>query len=149
MLISTRGKYAIRVMADIAEHGFVDQDTCMPQPLKEIADRQDISLKYLESIMSLLAKNKLVASASGPGGGYKLLKRPDEYTLGEILRVTEGELEPVSCMSQKSEPCERSSLCNSFPIWRELSTVINDFLDSKTLYDVMKEDNKILNEAAV
>lgn len=141
MMISTRGKYALRVMADIAENGARagEGQEVQPLPLKEIADRQDISQKYLESIMSLLVKNKLVVASSGKGGGYKLTRQPSAYTLGEILRITEGELEPVSCLSQNAEPCKRSHVCNSFPVWQELSSLINEYLDSKTLVDVMDE----------
>lgn len=133
MMISSRGRYALRVMAEIAGHGNNEY-----VPLKEIAEKQDISLKYLENIMPLLVKNGLVEGSSGKGGGYRLLRKPEEYTLGEILRTTEGSLEPVTCTSKATGPCERADKCHSLPIWNELSELINGFLDNKTLKDTME-----------
>ena len=133
MMISTRGRYALRVMTELSSH---EPDETVP--LKEIAKHQEISLKYLESIMSILVKHKLVIGASGKGGGYRLKKPAEEYTLGEVLRVTEGSLEPVACTSADSEPCERHDICPTYPIWQELSGLINDFLDSKHLSDLKK-----------
>ena len=133
MMISSRGRYALRVMAEMAEHG---NDEYIP--LKELAEKQDISLKYLESIMPLLVKNGLVEGSSGKGGGYRLLRNPEDYSLGEILRITEGNLEPVSCTSKATGPCERADRCHSLPIWNELSELINGFLDNKTLKDTME-----------
>ncbi|MBO4846152.1 MAG: Rrf2 family transcriptional regulator [Lachnospiraceae bacterium] len=132
MMISTRGRYAIRAMAELATHGeneFV--------PLKEIAEKQNISKKYLESIMLILVKHDLVDGASGKNGGYHLKKKPQEISLGEILRVTEGGLEPVVCIASESEPCERIEVCRTYPIWKGLYDVINEYLDGKTLADVM------------
>ena len=131
MMISTKGRYALRVMSELASH---DPEKLVP--LKDIAERQGVSLKYLESIMSILVKHKLVVGASGKGGGYKLKKPADEYTLGEVLRVTEGSLEPVACTGKDSEPCDRNSICPTYPIWVELSELINNFLDSKKLSDL-------------
>ena len=131
MIISTRGRYALRVMSELALH---DPDKLIP--LKDIAEHQGVSFKYLESIMSILVKHKLVHGASGKGGGYRLIKPADEYTLGEVLRATEGEIEPVACTAKDSEPCERIVGCPTYPIWRELSDLINGFLDSKKLSDI-------------
>ena len=133
-MISTRGRYALRVMSELSDH---DPDQLVP--LKEIAEHQGVSLKYLESIMSILVKNKLVVGASGKGGGYRLKKQAQEYTLGEILRATENSIEPVACTAKDSEPCERNAICPTYPIWMELSGLINDFLDSKTLADLKKQ----------
>ncbi len=131
MIISTKGRYALRVMLELSGY-----DPEHYVPLKDIAEHQNVSLKYLESIMSILVKHKLVVGASGKGGGYRLKKPKDEYTLGEVLRVTEGNLEPVPCTAQDSEPCERTAICPTYPVWRELSDLINNFLDSKKLSDL-------------
>ena len=133
MMISTKGRYAVRAMAELGkykDHEFV--------PLKEIAEKQNISRKYLESIMLMLVQNKLVEGVSGKGGGYRLSRRPEEISLGDILRVTEGGLEPVACISEHSEPCYRVEECCSYPIWRGLYDVINDYLNAKSLIDVME-----------
>ncbi len=131
MIISTRGRYALRVMSELAAH---DPEELIP--LKDIAEHQGVSLKYLESIMSILVKNKLVLGASGKGGGYRLIKPADEYTLGEVLRATEGPIEPVACTAKDSAPCERNEVCPTYPVWRELSDLINGFLDSKKISDL-------------
>lgn len=130
-MISTKGRYALRVMTELSGH-----DPEQFVPLKDIAEHQGVSLKYLESIMSILVKNKLVTGASGKGGGYRLRKDASEYTLGEILRATENSIEPVACTGKDSEPCERNSSCPTYPIWCELSDLINGFLDSKKLSDL-------------
>lgn len=132
MMISTKGRYALRVMTQLAKN-----EDGRPVPLKDIAADQEISLKYLESIMSMLVKHDLVEGASGKGGGYRLNRTPEQYSLGEILRVTEGSLEPVKCTGSTGEKCARSLYCNTFPIWNELSEMINGFLDSKTIADLM------------
>ncbi|MCR5153990.1 MAG: Rrf2 family transcriptional regulator [Lachnospiraceae bacterium] len=131
MMISTRGRYAVRVMSELGTNP--DDLT----PLKSIADKQDISQKYLENIMSMLVKAKLVAGASGKGGGYKLVKEPKDYTLYEILEVTEGDLYPVTCLTGDDGPCKKAGLCHAFPIWKGLSDVINEYLEGKTLQDVI------------
>ena len=113
MLISTKGRYALRVMIDLAEHqtdGFI--------PLKQIADRQGISEKYLESIIKLLVKAKLLNGLRGKGGGYRLTRTPDRYTVGEILRLTEESLAPVSCIDQGPESCPRMAECRTSPCGR-------------------------------
>ena len=133
MMISTKGRYALRVMACLAESG---QDELIP--LKDIAADQGISLKYLESIMSILVKNKLVEGASGKGGGYRLVRPADRYSLGEVLRITEGTLDPVACAAIEGEYCENYNGCRTFPIWKELSDMINGFLDSRTVADLIR-----------
>ena len=126
-MISTRGRYALRVMIDLAEHagGFT--------PMKEVAARQGISLKYLEQIMPALSKNGLVEGIHGKGGGYRLTRSPEEYTAGEILRVTEGNLAPVACLACGAEPCARSESCKTVPLWRGFQALTNDYFDGVTL----------------
>ena len=126
-MISTRGRYALRVMIDLAEHagGFT--------PMKEVAARQGISLKYLEQIMPALSKNGLVEGIHGKGGGYRLTMSPEEYTAGEILRVTEGDLAPVACLACGAEPCARSESCKTVPLWRGFQALTNDYFDGVTL----------------
>ena len=126
-MISTRGRYALRVMIDLAEHagGFI--------PMKEVAARQGISLKYLEQIMPALSKNGLVEGIHGKGGGYRLTRNPEEYTAGEILRVTEGDLAPVACLACGAEPCARSESCKTVPLWRGFQALTNDYFDGVTL----------------
>lgn len=126
-MISTRGRYALRVMIDLAEHagGFT--------PMKDVAARQGISLKYLEQIMPALSKNGLVEGIHGKGGGYRLTRSPEEYTAGEILRVTEGDLAPVACLACGAEPCARSESCKTVPLWRGFQALTNDYFDGVTL----------------
>ena len=126
-MISTRGRYALRVMIDLAEHAgdFT--------PMKEVAARQGISLKYLEQIMPALSKNGLVEGIHGKGGGYRLTRNPEEYTAGEILRVTEGDLAPVACLACGAEPCARSESCKTVPLWRGFQALTNDYFDGVTL----------------
>lgn len=126
-MISTRGRYALRVMVDLAEHagGFT--------PMKEVAARQGISLKYLEQIMPALSKSGLVEGIHGKGGGYRLTRSPEEYTAGEILRVTEGDLAPVACLACGAEPCARSESCKTVPLWRGFQALTNDYFDGVTL----------------
>jgi len=133
MMISTKGRYAIRALAELAKY---KGDEYIP--LKVISEKQNISRKYLEAIMLMLVQNNLVSGASGKKGGYRLNKSPNEITLGEVLRITEGGLEPVACISEHSEPCYRVEECHSFPVWQGLYDVINDYLDSKTIIDVME-----------
>lgn len=132
MLISTRGRYALRVMIDLAQHrdeGYV--------PMKDVAERQGISLKYIGGIMPVLTKNKLVEGIHGKGGGYRLTKAPNEYKIGDILRLTEGDLSPVACLKADAKPCPRKAQCATVGLWEELKEVIGDFLDKKTLSDLM------------
>lgn len=133
MMISTKGRYALRVMVDLAEHsggGYI--------PMKDVAARQEISLKYLEKILPSLVSNGLIEGVHGKGGGYKLTRAPKEYTIGEILRLTEGELAPVSCLECNAEPCARADECRTRPMWDKLNDLINDFFDSVTLDALMR-----------
>ena len=132
MKISTKGRYALRLMLDIAQH-----DTGEPVRLKDIAERQDISMKYLEQIVSALVKADFLISIRGPQGGYRLSKSPDKYTVGEILRLTEGSLSPVACLDQDPIECERSGDCATLPVWQGLYRVINEYLDGITLQDIL------------
>lgn len=131
-MISTRGRYALRVMIDIAENskgGYI--------PLDDIAKRQEISEKYLESILVLLTRGGLLQGLRGKGGGYRLTKEPSEYTLGSILRLTEGSLAPVACLKDGANKCGKSASCKTLPVWKELYGVVNGFLDGKTLADLI------------
>ena len=132
MMISSRGRFALRVMIDLAEHG----DGAY-LPMKEVAQRQDISLKYLEKILPLLVAAKLVEGIHGKGGGYRLTRLPEHYTMGEILRLTEGDLAPVACLECNGQ-CARTADCRTLPMWSELNRRINEYLDSVTIADLMK-----------
>lgn len=132
-MISTRGRYALRVMIYLAEHG-----NGRYIPLREIAERQEISLKYIEKIMPLLARGALIEGIHGKGGGYRLCREPEEYTVGEILRLTEGELAPVACLSEGAPPCPRASYCRTLPMWRDYCRMTNEFFDGITVADLIK-----------
>lgn len=134
-MISTRGRYALRVLIDLAEHRngqFI--------PMKEVAERQEISLKYIERIMPLLTKEKFVEGQHGKGGGYKLCREPENYTVGEILRAAEGDLAPVACLGQNAEPCPRASGCRTLPMWERYYKMTNDYFDGITLADLMNTE---------
>lgn len=133
MLISTKGRYALRVMVDLAEHQREDYI-----PLKEIADRQEISEKYLESIIKILVRARLLEGLRGKGGGYKLTRSPEQYTVGTVLRLTEESLAPVSCLEEGAALCPRMSECRTLPMWRGLDKVISDYLDNITLADLLQ-----------
>ena len=136
MLISTKGRYALRVMIDLVEHqseGYI--------PLKEIAERQEISEKYLESIIKILVKAKMLDGLRGKGGGYKLTKAPEQYTVGSILRLTEESLAPVSCLEEGALPCTRAAECRTLPMWQGLDKVINEYLDGILLSDLVLPDS--------
>lgn len=133
MMISTRGRYALRVMIDLAEHqgeGYIR--------MKDVAQRQGVSLGYLEKILPVLVKNEIVEGIQGKGGGYRLIRLPEQYTLGEILRLTEGTLAPVSCLECGAAPCDRAAECRTLPVWTELDRIVNTYLDSVTLGDLLK-----------
>lgn len=134
MIVSTRGRYALRVMLYLAR-------SCGDNyiPLKDIAAAEDISLKYLEGIMSSLSKAKLVDGAHGKGGGYKLAKSPDKYTVGDILRLTERSLTPVDCPEFENEPCKHAEVCLQLPMWLKLDRMINEFFDGITLSDLIEK----------
>lgn len=133
MMISTRGRYALRVLADLAEHA--DQGYI---PMKAVAQRQGLSLKYLERILPVLTKNGYVEGVQGKGGGYRLTKAPQDCRIGDILRLTEGDLAPVACLECTGMPCDRAHECRTYPLWEEFYRCVNDFLDGKTLADLVK-----------
>jgi len=133
MIVSTKGRYALRVMIDLAEQHTQDRT-----PLKEIAERQEISQKYIEAIMTLLSKNGFVEAVHGKGGGYKLNKKPEEYRVGDILRLTEGSLSPVACLEKGAEECPRKDSCRTLPLWTKLDELVENYLDSVTLADLMR-----------
>ncbi|MGN1315464.1 MAG: RrF2 family transcriptional regulator [Acutalibacteraceae bacterium] len=134
MMISTRGRYALRVMIELAEHSKGDYI-----PMKEIAERQNISLKYLEKILPVLAKNGLIEGIHGKGGGYKLTRDPKNYLVSEILRLTEGDIAPVACLECNATPCQNTAECRTLPMWTELNKIINEYLDSVTIADLMRK----------
>lgn len=128
MMISTKGRYALRVMIDICEHNTGDYI-----PLKDIAARQEISEKYLESIISVLSKADILDGLRGKGGGYRLTRKPEEYSVGEILRLVEGPIAPVSCLESEKNKCDRTGCCSALPMWEKLNTMINDYLDGVSI----------------
>ena len=134
MRISTKGRYALRLILDIA----MNDAEGKPVRVKDIAKRQEVSGKYLEQIVSVLTKAGYLRSIRGPQGGYLLTKRPDEYTVGMILRITEGSMEPVPCLEEGSEVCERMEECITIPLWRKLSEAISGVLDHTTLDDLIE-----------
>lgn len=133
MLISTRGRYALRILIDMAEHngkGYIK--------LKDIAARQDISEKYLESIVKQLVIHHIVVGLRGKGGGYRLSEEPDKINVGEVLRIMEGGLAPVACLEENSEPCPRAAICRTLEFWRGLDKAIRDYTDSFTVADIAR-----------
>lgn len=132
MKISTKGRYALRMMLDLAEQQGDDFVS-----LKDIAKRQGISKKYLEQIVAMLNRPDILKANRGYQGGYRLAKEAKNYTVGDILRITEGGLEPVACLEQDPIECERCDTCATLPIWQGLSKVINEYLDSITLQDIL------------
>ena len=137
MVVSTKGRYALRVMIDLAEQESAN-NAADRTPLKEIAERQNISQKYIEAIMTLLSKNGFVDAIHGKGGGYRLNKKPQEYKVGDILRLTEGTLAPVACLEKNAEDCPRKAECRTIPLWTKLDDLIENYLDSVTIADLMK-----------
>lgn len=134
MMISTKGRYALRVLIDMAEH-----QTEEYIPLKEIAARQEISEKYLESIVKTLVKGQVLEGLRGKGGGYRLRKAPAQYKIGDILRLMEGSLAPVACLESSAAPCERAAECRTLSLWSGLNNVINQYLDQFTLEDLLQK----------
>ena len=130
-MISTRGRYALRVMIDLAKQ---PEDHYIP--LKDIADRQGISKKYLEIIVRDLVNGKLVTGISGKGGGYKLSRKPEDIPVGEIIELTEGTMSSVACLENGAEPCPRADMCETLPMWKEYNQLIHDFFYSKRLSDL-------------
>ena len=136
MLISTKGRYALRVMIDLAEHqaeGYI--------PLKEVARRQEISEKYLESIIKLLVRAKLLEGLRGKGGGYMLTRPAEEYTVEEILRLTEDSLAPVACLEPGAAPCEKQGECRTLSMWQGLDKLIRDYLGGITIADLTRMED--------
>lgn len=140
MKISTKGRYALRIMLDIAMH-----DDGKYIPLKDIAKRQNLTVKYLEQIISLLNKAGYLQSLRGNTGGYRLAKNLDEYVVGDILRVTEGDLAPVACLKKCGDFCQREDICNTVSFWRGLDRVINEYVDSYTLKDLLEQAQDKVN----
>ena len=132
-MISTKGRYAIRVMMDLAT-----QDTEHFVPLKDIAERQQISKKYLEIIVKDMVAGGLLTGASGKGGGYKLTRDPSEYSIGEILELMEGTLSPIACLADSKNTCARKGICKTLPMWTEFDNMVHDFFYSKKLTDLIK-----------
>lgn len=133
-MISTKGRYALRIMIDLAS-----QDSDAFIPLKDIAERQGISKKYLEIIIKDLVEGNLLTSLSGKGGGYKLKRKPEEYSVGEIIELTEGSLAPVACLAAKAEDCPRASGCITLPLWKEYSELVHNFFYNKKLSDLLND----------
>ena len=136
MKISTKGRYALRMLLDLAAHreeGYI--------ALKDIAERQDISKKYLEQIVPILNRSDLLRTNRGNQGGYMLVKDPSRYTVGEILRLTEGDLAPVACVGKNPEECKRSAECPTLPVWQGFYKVINEYFDGITLQDIIDQQN--------
>ncbi len=132
-MISTKGRYAIRVLLDLAEN-----DNGSYIPLKDVAERQEISKKYLEIIVKDMVNGGLLVGASGKGGGYKLLHSPDEYNIGEVLELMEGPLSPVVCLADKGFDCPRRKKCQTLPLWEEYDNMVHNFFYGKHLSDLMK-----------
>ncbi|MCR4688516.1 MAG: Rrf2 family transcriptional regulator [Saccharofermentans sp.] len=133
MMISTKGRYALRVIIDLAENG---GDGYVP--MKLVAQRQGISLKYLERILPMLVADGLLEGVTGKGGGYRLSRAPEDITAGEVLRVTEGDIAPVSCLECNAEVCPRKDNCRTLPMWNKLNNLVSEYLDSVTIKDLMK-----------
>lgn len=140
MKISTKGRYAVRVMIDLAEHNNGEY-----VPLIDIASRQEISKKYLEAIVSVLSKNELLLSLRGKGGGYKLARKPEDYTVGEILRATEGSLAPVACLEKKPNRCSRAGQCKTLKMWEGLEDLVNHYFDQITIEGLMNGGMDVLD----
>ena len=135
MIVSTKGRYALRVMIDLAEH-----QAERYVPLKEVAERQEISEKYLENILKVLVQNGFLEGLRGKGGGYRLTRTPDQYTVAEILLLTEGSLAPVSCLVPGAPACERLPNCRTYTMWKGLNDMIADYFGKITLADLAAPD---------
>ena len=144
MRISTKGRYALRLMLDIAMNDAVE-----PVRLKDTAKRQSISVKYLEQIISLLVRANFVKSIRGPQGGYRLSKKPADYTVGMILRQVEGNMVPVACLEEDGNDCERQGACVTIRIWKELDEAIRGVLDTYTLADLVQWQEELGNDYVI
>lgn len=140
MRISTKGRYALRMMLDIAQN-----DNGDPVRIKDIAARQEISMKYLEQIVSVLVRANFLISVRGPQGGYRLARKPADYTVGSILRLTEGSLAPVECLSTDENTCDRAQSCVTLRVWKELNEAISDVVDKYTLEDLKGWSDALVN----
>ena len=138
MLISTRGRYALRVLIDLAEQGGEGYI-----PMKDVAKRQGLSLKYLERILPVLTKNGDIEGVHGKGGGYRLTRAPGEYRVGDILRLTEGDLAPVACLECGAPACERRAECRTYGMWEKFHGLINDYFDGITIEDLARSGQEI------
>ena len=137
MMVSTKGRYALTVMVDLAKYsdgGYVS--------LADIAERENLSMKYLESIISILNKGGMLKSLRGKNGGYMLARSPEEYSINEILLLTEGTLAPVNCIMQEGVQCEKAATCSTLPLWAGLDNVIENYLSMITLDDIIKGNRK-------
>lgn len=134
MMVSTRGRYALRVMIDLAEHSNGKYIA-----MKSVAERQEISLKYIEKILRLLVSANLIEGVHGKGGGYRLTRAPQDYPISEILQLTEGSLAPVACLECGAQECIRAAECRTLPMWTELGRLVNEYLEKTTLADLMKK----------
>lgn len=134
-MISTRGRYALRVMLDLAKNAKGDSYV----PMREVSARQGLSLKYMERIMPFLTKQNFVEGQHGKGGGYRLCRAPKDYTVGEILRATESDLAPVSCLESGAVPCRRAGICPTLPMWKEYYDMTNRYFDGITLQKILDE----------
>lgn len=134
MLVSTKGRFALRMMVDLAQH--VQEEKCS---LKEISERQGVSLKYLEQIVPLLTRSGLIRSMRGARGGYHLTRRPDQYTVGDILRATEGNMLTLPCLDPNAPLCDRQEYCVTLPFWSGLQSVIDNYIDSTTLEGLIQQ----------
>ena len=139
-MISTRGRYALRIMIDLAEHN----DGSYVR-LKDIAERQELSKKYLEILVKDMVEGRLITGVSGRGGGYRLLRDPGDYTVGEILELMEGSFAPVSCLTEGTEPCPRTDYCQTLPMWKEFYTLVHDFFYGKKLTDLLRPTSDYMN----
>ncbi len=140
MMISTKGRYALRVMLDLAERNNGEYVVLM-----DIAKREDLSEKYLEGILAALSRAGYVKALRGRGGGYKLARAPETYTVGSILRLTSGSFAPVSCLDDEKNHCDRAGHCNTLPMWTRLNDIITEYLESVTLADLMVKPEDILS----
>lgn len=144
MKVSTKGRYALRVMLDLAIN-----NTGEYIPLKEISKRQGITVKYMEQIIPMLKRANFLKSTRGNAGGYKLSREPQDYTIGDILRAAEGSLAPVACLEDDVNQCERSRMCITLNFWMGLDKVVNDYVDSVTLQDLVDEYETIVKDYSV
>lgn len=143
-MISTKGRYALRVLIDLAEHQGVK-----PVPLKDVADRQEISKKYLEIIVKELVSGGFVSGVSGKGGGYRLTREPADYTVGEVLEHMEGSLSVVACLGCNAIECDRKAFCKTLPMWKDFDEMVHEFFYSRTLEDLVGEDSDLAGDLYV